>query len=64
MRAQDLAECCDPQGSAFGHLVRTALDDLMETIYATREGPPEPLREALTERRAGRPLTPLPAPGV
>lgn len=44
-KAQGLVECCDPQGSAFGRLVRTTLEDLMTAIYAAREGPPGNLRE-------------------
>ena len=39
-KAQGVAECCDPGGSAFGHRVRTTLEALMEAIYAARDGPP------------------------
>jgi hypothetical protein len=39
-KAQGLVECCDPGGSAFGHLVRTTLEGLMAAIFAARDGPP------------------------
>jgi transposase len=51
-KAQGLVECCDPQGSAFGHLVRSTLEDLMAAIYAARDGPPTSLREGQGARLA------------
>jgi len=54
-KAQGLVECYDPDGRAFGHRVRTTLEDLMIAIYAAREGPPNGQAVALP-RAFARPL--------
>jgi transposase len=49
-KAQGLIECCDPEGSAFGHRVRSALETFMLAIYAAREGPPQDLVQTQAAR--------------
>lgn len=51
-KAQGLVECYDADGRAFGHQVRTTLEDLMVAIYAAREGPPADPAVALPQAYA------------
>ena len=51
-KAQGLVECYDADGRAFGHQVRTTLEDLMVALYAAREGPPADPAVALPQAYA------------
>lgn len=51
-KAQGLIDGYDADARAFGSLVNEALEDLMEAVYAAREGPPQQPPGALLQQHA------------